>query len=61
MFRNMKADLVISLSFSSCIARIRSENPSFFKNASSAGGKALVRPGRNNDNNYNKLGVEGTQ
>ena len=47
--RNINADLVISLSFSACIARINSENPSAFKNASSAGGKSLVRPSRKNE------------
>lgn len=47
--RNIKADLVISFSFSACIARINSENPSAFKYASSAGGKSLVRPGRKNE------------
>jgi len=43
----MKADLVTSLSFFPCIARISIEKPSLFKNASSAGGKSLVRPAIN--------------
>ena len=47
MFRNMKTDLVINFSFSDCTARINIENPSSFKNASSAGGKSLVKPVRN--------------
>lgn len=47
IFRNMKADLVTSLSFSPCIARISIEKPSLFKNASSASGKSLVRPAIN--------------
>ena len=46
MFRNMKTDLVINFSFSDCTARINIENPSSFKNASSAGGKSLVKPVR---------------
>lgn len=46
---NIKADLVISFSFSACIARINSENPSAFKSASSAGGKSLVRPSGKNE------------
>ena len=46
IFCNMNADLAISLSFSPCITRINIEKPSLSKNASSAGGNSLVRPGR---------------
>jgi len=46
MFHNMNAALATSLSLLPCIDRIRRENPSSFKNASSAGENALVRPER---------------
>lgn len=46
-FLVMKADLVISFSFSACIVRNNIETPSSFKNASSALGEFLVKPSMN--------------